>query len=563
MLLHSILLLAVFSPALGEPPAAWALTPMQDGASASERAEALEASGDLSAARAAWLELAPKQKIGGARDAVLARVRFLDGRLALRAEIQAAAPLDPRVFAEIGIDRTDATGIVSGDKRTAWSAVPIDLLRRAAAAARATRVASNGVLYEALARGSPTERRDALLDMGKRLERGEIDAADAFAAVARERNESIPSRGYVFRTGEWSSAEVLARKAQAAGLEDLALKLEKAPAAQRALALTALEALGPEAAERLLAALDRRLSDALATLAAGTTLAQLGALEKARATLDGKRKLALDLIFDETRYFYPYAPPECPPEKGKLYAGVQHEVDERVSEVKDAWKSTRQVNLPESFRAALLELDWNRDVRTARKLAITLPATLPPWIDGLDRTADSLELKSFAWDPRERAALQRDADVEALNARMWRKKYEGANEANSEEKRQVQVTNEYRRMFGRNVLAWNPKIQAAAQGHSDWMSLTGNFGHFETDMARKTPVDRLRLAGYAAGGSENCSLGDSGAEGAHVGWLHSSGHHRNILVPTHREMASAISGIYWTQNFGAGREFEPELSSVK
>jgi uncharacterized protein YkwD len=484
----------------------------------------------------------------------------------MRAEIQAAAPLDPRVFSELGIDRVDAAGIVSGEKHTPWNAVSIDLLRRAAAAARATRVASNGVLYEALARGSSAERQEALVELGKRLERGEVETADAFAAVARAKNESIPPRGYVFRKGEWTSAEVLAQKAQAAGLEEAAQRLEKAAPVQRDGALAALESLGPEAKERLSAALDRRVADAVATLAAGATLTQLSALAQARTTLDEERKLALDLIFDEERYFYPYTPPECPPEKGRLYAGVQQEVDELVARVKDAWKFARRVITPENFRAALLELDWNRAVRTPRKLAISLPATLPPWIDGLDREAETVELKSFAWDRKERAALRQDAEVEALNARTWQKRDKDAAEvqiANNEEQRQVQVTNEYRRMLGRCVLAWNPKIQAAAQGHSDWMSLTGNFGHFETDPERKTPVDRLRQAGYMGGGSENCSLGDSGAEGAHVGWLHSSGHHRNILVATHREMATAVAGIYWTQDFGAGREFEQERSSKK
>ena len=215
---------------------------------------------------------------------------------------------------------------------------------------------------------------------------------------------------------------------------------------------------------------------------------------------------------------------------------------------------------------ALLELDWNRSVRAQQKLASALPATLPSWIDGLDRQAELVELRSFAWDAVERAALRRDGEVDAFNTRAWQKKDKNADPEkvpNSEEEQQVRVTNEYRRMLGRCALAWNPKIQAAAQGHSDWMSLTGTFSHFETDPERKTPVDRLRLADYSGGGSENCSLGDAGAEGAHVGWLHSSGHHRNILVATHREMASAIAGIYWTQNFGAGHEFEQELSPKK
>lgn len=130
---------------------------------------------------------------------------------------------------------------------------------------------------------------------------------------------------------------------------------------------------------------------------------------------------------------------------------------------------------------------------------------------------------------------------------------------NSEEAEQVEITNEYRRMLGRRVLAWNPKIQDAAQGHSDYMSLTGDFGHFEKDPARKGPVERLKLAGYTFGGGENCAMGGFGPEGAHSGWTQSSGHHRNLLGPKHREMASAISGPYWTQNFGSGQEYEPLL----
>jgi uncharacterized protein YkwD len=566
MLQPLILLLAASMAASTERAAAPAAALVRADTTPEAAAEAKEAQGDLAAARDAWLALAPTLPIGAARDAALARVRFLDGRLALRAEIQSAAPLDPRVFAELGIDRVDTTGIVSGEKRTAWNAVTIDLLRRAAAASRATRAASNGVLYEALARGSASERQEALVELGKRLERGEVDPADAFAAVARARNEPLPARGYVYRKGEWTTGEVLAAKAQAAGLEEAALRLEKAAPAGRDAALAALAALGPDAEARLHAALDRRLADAVTALTSGTTLTLIAGIADARKTLDLKRKHALDLIFDEERYFYPYNPPECPPEKGRLYAGVQQEVDESVARVRDAWKFARRASMPEAFRAALLELDWNRSVRAQHKFAIALPGTLPPWLDGLDRHADVVDLKTFAWDAAERAALRRDAEIDALNARLWQRKDKNTDEqslANGEEQEQVRVTNEYRRMLGRCVLAWNPRIQVAAQGHSDWMSLTGTFGHFETEPERRTPVDRLRLAGYTGGGSENCSLGATGAEGAHVGWLHSSGHHRNILVATHREMASAIAGIYWTQNFGAGREYEHELSPKK
>ena len=105
----------------------------------------------------------------------------------------------------------------------------------------------------------------------------------------------------------------------------------------------------------------------------------------------------------------------------------------------------------------------------------------------------------------------------------------------------------------------NKGIQAAARDHSDYMSRTGDFGHFEPDPERKTPGDRMRRRGYFWGASENCHMGGGDPMGAHIGWLHSSGHHRNILMEGHREMASGLSGPYWTQNFGAGRDFEAEL----
>ena len=61
------------------------------------------------------------------------------------------------------------------------------------------------------------------------------------------------------------------------------------------------------------------------------------------------------------------------------------------------------------------------------------------------------------------------------------------------------------------------------------------------------------------GASENCHMGSGDPLGAHNGWRRSSGHHRNLLMPGHREMASGLSGYYWTQNFGTGTDFLDDL----
>ena len=106
------------------------------------------------------------------------------------------------------------------------------------------------------------------------------------------------------------------------------------------------------------------------------------------------------------------------------------------------------------------------------------------------------------------------------------------------------------------ALLAHPQVQAAASMHSEYMADTGDFGHFERgDPKRRTPGDRMNLCGYTSGGGENCYAGSASPRSAHDGWLHSSGHHRNILAPGHREMASGVVGNYWTQNFGRNTGF--------
>jgi len=112
------------------------------------------------------------------------------------------------------------------------------------------------------------------------------------------------------------------------------------------------------------------------------------------------------------------------------------------------------------------------------------------------------------------------------------------------------------------VLAWNPRLQESSDGHSAYMARTGHFGHYEEgDEERRTPFDRMRLAGYNYGVSENCHRGGGSAQGAHEGWCKSSGHHRNLLSAGHTEMASAVDSGYWTQNFGTDKDYRSEIEA--
>src|SRR6185369_4515077 len=118
----------------------------------------------------------------------------------------------------------------------------------------------------------------------------------------------------------------------------------------------------------------------------------------------------------------------------------------------------------------------------------------------------------------------------------------------------LKLTNEYRKLFNMRPVALNLKLLVAAREHSTEMSTLGYFSHFSPTEGKKSPWDRMKRAGYAYGNSENIALVD-GAEAAHQAWLHSSGHHRNILTARHTEFAVGNNGRYWTQNFGGSQEY--------
>ncbi|MBK7874278.1 MAG: CAP domain-containing protein [Planctomycetes bacterium] len=557
-----LLWLGLAAPLFAAAPVAFATSTLQSPAEvASERARGLEKTGDLAGARDAWLQAGLAEAPGAKREDCVSRSRALELRLALRREVKDGFARDTTVFGELGVTGANDDALLLDTRSTPWIEVPIDRLQRLAAAVRASAQARTGLVFEALARGSAAEKEQALATLARLLEKKEIAPNDAYAAIARAKGEPIPKSGYTFQGGRWTSVDAAAKVAQDEGLEALGKKLETALPAQRDELVRELAAQGPDGEARLARALEVRWQNAHKLLERGSTLRELANLATQRTELDQKRKAALDLIFDEETYFYPYNPPECPPEKAKLYAGVQQRVDELVTRVRDVWKATKRVQLPATFRGALDELAWSRGAQKARKLEFASPPNVPAWLSGVDTSLDSVDLATFAWDAKERAELARDRAVAALNQRQWTQGgHEGAAAASTDEQRQVLVTNDYRRMLGRCVLAWNAKIQAAAQGHSDYMANTGDFGHDEPDPKRQWPGDRMRLAGYTSGVSENCALSD-GAEGAHVGWLHSSGHHRNILTATHREMGVAAAGSYWTQNFGTGTTFLKELDA--
>ncbi|MCD6062820.1 MAG: hypothetical protein K0R82_731 [Flavipsychrobacter sp.] len=99
-------------------------------------------------------------------------------------------------------------------------------------------------------------------------------------------------------------------------------------------------------------------------------------------------------------------------------------------------------------------------------------------------------------------------------------------------------------------VTWNDKLEAAAQAHSNWMNQNKTLSH--TGANGSDAGDRITAAGYnwrAYG--ENVAVGYAKEEDVIQGWLNSEGHCKNIMSSNFTEMGVAVSGTYWTQEFGA------------
>ena len=152
-------------------------------------------------------------------------------------------------------------------------------------------------------------------------------------------------------------------------------------------------------------------------------------------------------------------------------------------------------------------------------------ATRPPWT------------KSFAWDQGARRRCGRDAQVESVQrARVDGRAIRQApsRAPRSRSRCSSRTSTEDARSLRARMESEDPVRRARALDvHGEHRRLRP----LEKDPARKTPAIALKLAGYTAGGSENCHMRHAGADGAHSGWTQSSGHHRNFLGAD-REMAS-------------------------
>ena len=98
------------------------------------------------------------------------------------------------------------------------------------------------------------------------------------------------------------------------------------------------------------------------------------------------------------------------------------------------------------------------------------------------------------------------------------------------------------------ALSVDPRISAAAQGHSEDMAARGYFAHDSPD--GRDFADRITAAGYSSPGAENIAQGQPDAATVVQDWMESPGHRRNILDCSLSTIGVGLADGYWTQNFG-------------
>ncbi len=365
--------------------------------------------------------------------------------------------------------------------------------------------------------------------------------------VARMREEKVGEEGYVIEKGKFVSvAAVKRKKLLAAFNKAFSSVLNRSTDEGRELAYKKVlenAELKPFLADGLEAE-KKKLFDRLSKASFKGSYEKLAAL---RVELDKRRAFAKELIFDAVKYFYPYRPPAVSGEKAAEYREVQKEVDARVAAVREIWDGKQvSITLPGKVQKDIDHYRWlTKKLNDLGRFQSEMDAKLTL----LSAKAGAMDIRNFAENEKDRKFLDRGDEILAANEKLFAERIPKG-EISREQADQIRITNAYRRMFGHRPLRCDLRLMEAASGHSEEMNRLGYFSHTSPTPGRRSPGDRMRLAKYPGGGGENIAINGS-PQGAHVAWIHSSGHHRNLLNAHHRDMGIGVVGRYYTQNFGS------------
>lgn len=443
---------------------------------------------------------------------------------------------------EVELDAVADPGFRAGDRVVAWSDLSGAGVAALATAVDATGQAAIGAASLVYAAGDP-RGAEKLLAGVLRADASQKPVIDR--AVARGRGERLDGEGYVLRKQGFIAVRriEIAKAADKIASKISSVARQKDPEVRRKFVKDLLED-GPDALEAVAMAFQSDLDEQVDKLANSTLRKQFDSLAAQRDLLDKARDHARELIYDEVKYFYPYKQPAVSSEKAAEYSRVQAEVNRRIAALRAIWRDKRiSVRVPRSLRTAITRIDWASDV--LKRLGAFDPRRVErvAWARAIPPVR-SIGIAEFCKTRNERNELLQWQRIEEYNKVVGR-------ELSSSVRELLRITNDYRAMYRHRPLAIVPVICTAAQGHAEEMSRLGYFAHMSPTPGRRTPFDRMKLAGYSYGVSENIALNGS-ALGAHNAWLGSSGHHRNLLNPQHREMGIGVDGRNWVENFGGG-----------
>ena len=396
-------------------------------------------------------------------------------------------------------------------------------------------------------RGLGSNVAESLLQKALSLDRDKKPFVDRI--LAHHRKEDPGPGGYMLLEGRFvSSRSVLLKEAIARfekGFNKL-MQIGNVEVRNRAY----VKLLEENAAQRyfLVDALKARKEKLFVSLGKVSFKTKLSKLRKARDELDNRRSFAKELIFDTVKYFYPYRPPEVAAEKAKLYSTVQADVSKRAAAIREIWNGNNvALTLP---KKVVKELDFYRWLSEMLSGLSSETKELDKKMGTLLAARGRMTIRNFASDTKERSFLERGDKIVADNVKLLARLLEES-KVNREQVALVGITNRYRRMFGHMPLIVDERLMRAAQGHAAEMTNLGYFSHTSPTEGRRTPGERMRLQGYKRGGGENIAR-NFNAMAAHISWIHSSGHHRNLLSTRHRDIGVGANGSSYVQNFGAG-----------
>jgi uncharacterized protein YkwD len=116
--------------------------------------------------------------------------------------------------------------------------------------------------------------------------------------------------------------------------------------------------------------------------------------------------------------------------------------------------------------------------------------------------------------------------------------------------------NAARASYGLGALHVDWRLNAAAQGHAQWMAANNTMSHYESDGS--SPLDRAVRQGYSGttfGVGENVAYGYNSEADLFAAWMNSAEHRTNILDSAYQDIglgvASASEGTrFWSVEFG-------------